>query len=84
MSDNDEHRNARILPFRTYLLANRRAGTRTIGMSLEGTTGIEQLRTIDSDGTERIYDLNGRQLSAPTKGINIINGKKVIINNHNY
>jgi hypothetical protein len=47
-------------------------------MSLEGTTGIEQLRTIDSNGTERIYDLNGRQLSAPTTGINIINGKKVI------
>jgi hypothetical protein len=80
MSDNDEHRAARILPFRTYLLANRRGGSRSIGMTLEGTTGIEQLRTIDGDGTARIYDLNGRQLSAPTKGINIINGKKVIIN----
>lgn len=80
LSDNDEHRAARILPYRAYLLQNRGAGTRSIGMSLEGTTGIEQLRTIDSDGTERIYDLNGRQLSTPTKGINIINGKKVIIN----
>ena len=39
---------------------------------------IEQLRTIDSDGTERVYDLNGRQLSAPTKGINVMNGKKII------
>ena len=77
-SDTDEHRAARILPYRAYLLQNRVAGTRTIGMTLEGTTGIEQLRTIDSDGTERIYDLNGRQLSAPTKGINIINGKKLI------
>jgi hypothetical protein len=48
-------------------------------MVLEGTTGIEQLRTVDRDGTERIYDLNGRQISAPTKGINIINGKKVVI-----
>ncbi len=81
MSDTDNHRAARILPFRAYLLQNRGvAGTRAIGMTLEGTTGIEQLRTIDSDGTERIYDLNGRQLSTPTKGINIINGKKVIIN----
>ena len=77
-SDTDEHRAARILPYRAYLLQNRVVGTRTIGMTLEGTTGIEQLRTIDSDGTERIYDLNGRQLSAPTKGINIINGKKLI------
>ena len=47
-------------------------------MTLEGTTGITQLRTVDRDGTERIYDLNGRQLSAPTKGINIMKGKKVI------
>ena len=78
MSDSDEHRAARILPFRAYLLQNRVAGARAIGMTLEDVTGIEQLRTIDSNGTERIYDLNGRQLSAPTTGINIINGKKVI------
>ena len=78
MADSEAHRAASIVPFRAYLLQNRGAQTRSIGMSLEGTTGIEQLRTIDSDGTERIYDLNGRRLSAPTKGINIINGKKVI------
>jgi hypothetical protein len=78
MSDTDNHRAARILPFRAYLLQNRVAGARAIGMTLEDVTGIEQLRTIDSNGTERIYDLNGRQLSAPTTGINIINGKKVI------
>jgi hypothetical protein len=47
-------------------------------MILEDATGVERLRTIDSDGTERIYDLSGRRLSAPTKGINIINGKKVL------
>ena len=80
MSDTQEHQAARILPFRAYLLQSARAnGNRAIGMTLEGTTGIEQLRTVDRDGTERIYDLNGRQLSAPTKGINIINGKKVIV-----
>ena len=78
MSDSDEHRAARILPFRAYLLQNRVAGARAIGMTLEDVTGIEQLRTIDSNGTERIYDLNGRQVSAPTTGINIIKGKKVI------
>ena len=80
MSDTQEHQAARILPFRAYLLQSARAnGNRAIGMTLEGTTGIEQLRTIDRDGTERIYDLNGRQLSAPTKGVNIVNGKKVIV-----
>ena len=49
-----------------------------IGMTLEDEYGVERLRTIDTDGTERIYDLSGRRLSAPTKGINIINGKKVL------
>ena len=77
-SDTDEHRAARILPYRAYLLQSARANAPAIGMVLEGTTGITQLRTVDSDGTERIYDLNGRQLSAPAKGINIINGKKII------
>jgi hypothetical protein len=78
-SDTDEHRAASILPYRAYLLQSARAnGNRAIGMTLEGTTGIDQLRTVDRDGTERIYDLNGRQLSVPTKGINIINGKKII------
>ena len=77
-SDTDEHRAARILPYRAYLLQSARTNAPAIGMTLEGTTGITQLRTIDRDGTERIYDLNGRQLSAPTKGINIINGKKII------
>lgn len=59
-------------------MENRRPGARAIGMTLEDVTGIEQLRTIDSDGIERVYDLNGRQLNAPVKGINIINGKKVM------
>jgi hypothetical protein len=79
MSDTDEHRVASIIPYRAYLLQSARANARAIGMTLEGTTGIEQLRTVDRDGTERVYDLNGRQLNAPSKGIVIRNGQKVLI-----
>jgi hypothetical protein len=78
MADTDAHRQARILPYRAYLLENRKAGARAIGMTLESPTGIEQLRIIDNDCTERVYDLNGRQISAPTKGIVIKNGQKVV------
>ena len=40
-------------------------------------TGVSTLRLVDSDGTERYYDLNGRQLDGkPEKGIYIYNGKK--------
>ena len=79
LSDTDAHKAVTIPAFRCFLLQSRSNGARgAIGMTLEDATGIEQLRTIDSDGTERVYDLSGRLLSAPTKGINIVNGKKVL------
>jgi hypothetical protein len=39
------------------------------------------IRTVDTDGTEHYYDLNGRRLNGkPTStGVYINNGKKVII-----
>ena len=80
MKDTQAHTAARILPYRAYLLESYRSGTRAFGMSLEDATGITQFRTIDNDGTARIYDLSGRQLSAPVKGVNIINGKKILKN----
>jgi len=42
------------------------------------TTGIEEIN-VESDKVQGIYDLQGRRLSAPVKGINIINGKKVLV-----
>ena len=42
-----------------------------------GTTGIATIRTIDTDGSNRYYDLQGRQLNGkPNKGVYILNGKK--------
>ena len=44
------------------------------------TTGIESLTPGPSPkGEGSIYNLNGQKLSAPQKGINIINGRKVIV-----
>jgi hypothetical protein len=43
--------------------------------------GIDSIRTIDGDGTERWYDLNGRRIDKPTrKGIYIRNGKMTTTN----
>ncbi len=42
-------------------------------------TGIQTISTIDLDGTERWYDLNGKRLQKPTKGINIVKNRKVVI-----
>lgn len=41
--------------------------------------GIESVPVADKVAIEGIYDLSGRRLSAPVRGINIINGKKVFV-----
>jgi hypothetical protein len=42
----------------------------------EPTTAIGTIHTIDSDGTHRYYDMQGRQLrQRPAKGLYIENGK---------
>lgn len=42
-------------------------------------TGIESVATSTTTAVEGIYNLAGQKLAQPVKGINIINGKKVII-----
>lgn len=46
--------------------------------SVMGTTGIDVRGkvTVDSDNTAKIYDLQGRKVANPTKGLYITNGKK--------
>jgi hypothetical protein len=34
---------------------------------------------LESDKNYPIYDINGRKLEGPQRGINIINGKKVVV-----
>jgi hypothetical protein len=46
------------------------------------TTGIEETKTQTSNlKPQIIHDLQGRRLSKPQKGLNIINGRKVVVNN---
>ena len=45
----------------------------------EYITGIEQITASTTDGTKVIYDLQGRRVQAPSKGLYIVNGKKMII-----
>ena len=68
--------------FRCYFKAPRTASARALMMNFgddDQMTGIGQtlVRTIDNDGTQHYYDLNGRRLSdRPQKGIYIYKGKK--------
>ena len=53
----------------------------TIPYIESATTGIEPtIRVIDTDGTSRYFDLQGRLLNGkPVKGMYIENGKKVVV-----
>ena len=71
---------ANIPPFRCYLLENGNQGVNTLGTAFtDETDGIDTIRTIDSDGTERYYDLNGRELPGkPQRGVYIKDDKKYV------
>lgn len=43
------------------------------------TTGIKGVTTLSERPEEAIYDLQGRRLAAPAKGLNIINGQKTLV-----
>ena len=76
----EEYKKAVILPFRAYLLPSARNANPSIPMELENTDGIDTIETIDADGTEHYYDLQGRELPGkPNRGIYIHNGKKVVV-----
>ena len=78
LSDTEEHRKAKISAYRCFLLQSRGIGARTISMTLDdNTTGIDTIRTIDNDGTETVYDLNGRKVGSNAKGVVIRNNRKV-------
>lgn len=58
------------------------AGARTfIGFNDDETTGIESVNIEHSTmNAEHYYDLQGRRVAQPTKGLYILNGKKVFVN----
>ena len=72
---------AYVGPFRAYFRAKSTSAARALYTNFgDGDkTGINQtvVRTIDHDGTEHYYDLNGRRLSdKPQHGLYIYKGKK--------
>lgn len=53
------------------------AGARELKIVFAGeTTGI---KAIETSASKNVYDLQGRKVVAPTKGLYIINGKKMIV-----
>ena len=51
---------------------------KTLTVTTSGTTGITEINA-DAANAAVVYDLMGRRLAAPARGINIINGRKVLV-----
>jgi hypothetical protein len=65
----------------TFDIASAREFVLDFGDGDQQTTYIDGI-TVDGNrgsGVEGIFNLSGQRLSAPQKGINIVNGKKVVI-----
>ncbi len=72
--------NHAYLPLLTEAISGSNAKEIMLYWDDEEATGIESLPSGPSPkGEGSIYNLNGQKLSAPQKGINIINGRKVIV-----
>ena len=79
---------AYVGPFRAYFQSTDANGARALATMFGGSynpgegsgpNAIEQIRTIDRDGTNRYFDMNGRLLNnKPQNGLYIHNGKKHI------
>lgn len=70
-----------IAPFRAYMLESAGNGAKVLTSKFvdDKTTVIDTIRLIDGDGTERYYDLNGRELPGkPERGVYIYKGKKYL------
>lgn len=77
---NTEHVNVYIPPFRAYIVSASAASNAPLQSVLQGDiTAVDRIYTRDSDGTGRWYNLNGQSVTSPTKGLYIVNGKKVIL-----
>ena len=62
-----------VKPFRAYMTtqAGTSAKSFSIGSGDEGTTAIDLLNSVATDDAE-YYDINGRRIDAPAKGVNIV------------
>ena len=71
-----------IPAYRAYLPVSQTVEVKVIYVSYWGqvVTGIEDLKmTAEKNLNNVIYDLSGRRITNPTKGLYIINGKKVLM-----
>ena len=71
---------ATINPYRAYIQIDQSSPVKALNFFIDGdeATGIETLTPALSEGEGAIYNVAGQRLSKMQKGINIVNGKKIL------
>ena len=70
--------NLTVRPFRGYFTTDDASAVKAYNISIDGNTvSIDKLENEAEAG--EMYDLSGRKVNAPAKGIYIINNKKVLV-----
>ena len=66
---------------KAYLKASIPSGARSLTISFddEDVTGVNEVRSQKEDVRSEWFDLQGRKVAQPVKGLYIVNGKKVVI-----
>ena len=64
---------------KAYLSYSGGGASNFFGLDDDGTTGIDNGQWTIDNSDKVFYDLNGRRVMNPTKGIYIVNGKKVLL-----
>ena len=63
---------------KAYLALNADPGARTLSFDDE-TTAISEMKIMRNVDNETFYDMQGRRVAQPAKGLYIVNGRKVIV-----
>jgi hypothetical protein len=65
---------------KAYLAVPDGSGARVLGYAFDDeTTGVNEVKEVKEVNDNSWFDLQGRRVAQPTKGLYIVNGKKVVI-----
>ncbi len=70
----------KMKPFRGYFQYTGSAAAPSLNFIIDGeTTGIDDVKRETITNSGEFYDLSGRRVAQPTKGLYIVNGKKYVV-----
>lgn len=69
--------NTKIKGYRAYFHVPATSGIKSLGF--DPATGIDEVQSTEDEESTTVYDLSGRRVARPSKGMYIVNGKKVFV-----